>query len=202
MHDLIKEIRAIAQSGLHFTRDPFDRGRFERLIEIASLLYTEFSDADLALVERFFIPEEGYATPKVDLRACVLKDGKVLLVRERSDGLWTLPGGWADQNESPREGIVREVREETGYRIRADALYAVRDRDRHPYKPRYPVSVYKLFFLATIEGGSPEANEEISEIGFFPPTELPPLSESRVLPEDIVAGYRHFENKDGPCQCD
>ncbi|MFC4990688.1 NUDIX hydrolase [Rubritalea tangerina] len=104
MHELIREMRALSQSALQYTKDPYDRERFERLIEISNALYAELSDVDLAGVEKFFFPETGYATPKVDLRACIFRGEEVLLVRERSDGLWTLPGGWADQNESPVRG--------------------------------------------------------------------------------------------------
>ena len=202
MHDLVKEIRALAQSGLQYTKDPFDRERFERFIDIASELYTSLSDCDIESVERFFIPETGYATPKIDLRACVFKDDKVMLVKERSDNLWTLPGGWADQNESPREGIIREIKEESGFDSKIDSLYAVKDRDRNPYKPKYPVSIYKLFFTATVTGGSPEANLEVSEIDFFEEDDLPPLSEARVLPQDISEGFRAFRGETQICTFD
>lgn len=202
MHHLIKEIRALAQSALQYTKDPYDRERFERLIEISSELYAELSDSDLASVERFFIPEVGYATPKVDLRACVFRNDKVLLVKERSDGRWTLPGGWADQNESPIEGITREVKEESGFDVSIDALYAVKDRDRNPYRPKYPVSIYKLFFTGSIVGGEPEANIEVSEIDFFAVDELPPLSEARVLKQDIRDGYHFFKVGARGCHCD
>ncbi|HRQ88207.1 MAG TPA: NUDIX hydrolase [Bacteroidia bacterium] len=202
MHNLIKEIRALAQSGLRYTKDPFDRERFERLIKIASELYTELSDTDLETVERFFIPEVGYATPKIDLRACVFRDDKVMLVRERSDSLWTLPGGWADQNESPREGIIREIKEESGFDTEIHSLYAVKDRDRNPYKPKYPVSIYKLFFTASITGGQPEINLEITEIDFFKIDDLPQLSEARVLPQDIRDGYQSYKSGGHRCAFD
>lgn len=202
MHSLIKEIRALAQSALQYTKDPYDRERFERLIDISSELYTELSDSDLASVERFFIPEVGYATPKVDLRACVFRNDKVMLVKERSDGLWSLPGGWADQNESPIEGIIREVKEESGFDIRIDALYAVKDRDRNPYRPKYPVSIYKMFFTGSVLGGEPEANLEVSEIEFFSVDELPALSEARVLGQDIRDGYKFAKEGDRGCHCD
>lgn len=202
MHELIREIRAIAQTGLHYTRDPFDQQRFERLQEIAAQLYSHFSDASPAEVERFFIPETGYATPKVDLRACIVKDGRVLLVRERSDQLWTLPGGWADQNESPREGITREVKEESGFDVSIENLYAVKDRDRHPYQPKYPHSIFKLFFTGTLTGGQAKPNTEISEIDFFPPDQLPPLSTDRVLKQDILDGIHHHRQQSRQCQCD
>ncbi|MEM9283755.1 MAG: NUDIX hydrolase [Verrucomicrobiota bacterium] len=202
MHSLIKEIRALAQSGLQYTKDPYDRERFDRLIDISLELYAELSDSDLASVERFFIPEVGYATPKVDLRACVFRDEKVLLVKERSDGLWALPGGFADQNESPIEGITREVKEESGFNIVVDSLYAVKDRDRNPYRPKYPVSIYKMFFTGSVVGGGPEANLEVSEIDFFSMDSLPPLSGARVLPQDIRDGYEFMKESGRGCYCD
>jgi ADP-ribose pyrophosphatase YjhB (NUDIX family) len=202
MHELIKEIRAIAQTGLHYTRDVYDRERYQRLAEIAHALYAMSSDADIDTIERFFFPEKGYATPKVDLRACVIREEEVLLVRERSDGRWTLPGGWADQNESPIEGVVREVKEESGFDVVVTSLYAVRDRDRGSYVPRYPVSLYKLFFTATVVGGSPSENTEISEVAFFDVRDLPPLSTERVLAEDIRKGYEHFRRNASEVHCD
>lgn len=194
MHELIKEIRAIAQTGIHYTRDPYDHERYERLIAISNVLYSQTSSSDVEAIEKFFIPEKGYATPKVDLRACVIKDNKVLLVRERSNGKWTLPGGWADQNESPKEGIVREVLEESGFTIKVISLYAIKDRDRHPYMPKYPVSIYKLFFTAEVTGGEPRDNIEISNIDFFDVDTLPSLSEDRVLAVDIIEGMNHYRD--------
>lgn len=202
MHNLIKEIRVLSQSALQYTKDPFDRERFERLIDISSELYTELSNSDLSAVEKFFIPEFGYATPKVDLRACVIRGDKVMLVKERSDGMWTLPGGWADQNESPTEGIIREVKEESGFDISIDALYAVKDRDRNPYKPKYPVSIYKMFFTGCIDGGEPNTNIEVSDIGFFAMDGIPPLSEARVLEQDILDGYEFAKSNTIKCRCD
>lgn len=192
MHALIKEIRAIAQTGLHYVKDPFDKERYERLEAISHELYAMYSDADIATIEKFFFPEEGYATPKIDLRCCVIKDDKVLLVKEKSDGKWTMPGGWADQNEPPVEGVIREVKEEAGYSVKNCRLYAIKDRDSHPYTPRLPYSIYKIFFVAEATEGSFTENTEISDIGFFSPDNLPELSVGRVLPEDIAAGLRAF----------
>ena len=190
MLELLREIQALAQTGLHYAKDPYDIERYSRLREIAFQLMAQSGGVSLDRVRDFFVPQTGYATPKVDLRACVIRDGRVLLVRERTDGKWTLPGGWADQNESPAEGIVREVREESGYDVEVDALYAVRDRDRHEYVPRYPVSVYKLFFTASLLGGTPRPSTEVSEVEFFDPDDLPPLSEGRVLVRDVRDGVR------------
>jgi ADP-ribose pyrophosphatase YjhB (NUDIX family) len=192
MHSLIKEIRAIAQTGLHYVQDPFDKERYERLADISHELYAMYSQADLKTIEQFFFPEQGYATPKVDLRCCIIRDGKVLLVKEKSDGKWTMPGGWADQNEAPLEGITREVQEEAGYRIKNCRLYAIRDRDSHPYTPKFPTTIYKLFFVAEADGGDFTENTEISELGFFAPDQLPELSEDRILADDIAAGVAAF----------
>lgn len=202
MHDLIREIQAIAQTGLRYSTDPFDQERYRRLRKISFELISKLSVVDVSQIERFFIPEMGYATPKVDLRACVIENDRVLLVRERSDGKWALPGGWADQNESPIEGIIREVKEETGYHISQPTLYAIKDRDRHDYVPKYPVSVYKLFFNATKIGGQPKESIEISEIEFFSVDELPQLSEARVLEQDIVQGVFHFKSGSYKVYCD
>lgn len=197
MLELLREIQALAQTGLHYARDPYDIERYSRLREIGFQLMAQSGGFSLDRVRDFFVPETGYATPKVDLRACVVHDDRVLLVRERMDGKWTLPGGWADQNESPAEGIVREVREESGYDVEVDALYAVRDRDRHEYVPRYPVSVYKMFFTASLLGGTPRPSTEVSEVEFFDPDDLPPLSESRILMRDVLDGVR-FASGDAP----
>ncbi|ASQ91735.1 hypothetical protein CHL67_09110 [Prosthecochloris sp. GSB1] len=202
MHDLIREIRALAQTGLHYTKDPYDKERFERLLEISAALYSRTSSADPETIEKFFIPEKGYATPKVDLRACAIRDDRVLLVRERSNGKWTLPGGWADQNESPKEGVVREVFEESGFEIEVVSLYALKDRDRHPYSPKYPVSLYKLFYTAEVTGGEPRDNIEISDIDFFDIDDLPPLSEDRVLAADIIEGMNHYREARGDAYSD
>lgn len=203
MHELIREIQAIAQTGLHYTRDDYDRERYQRLRAIAVQLFSSLSTADASQIEKFFFPENGYATPKVDLRACVVSDQQVLMVRERSDGKWTLPGGWADQNESPTEGIVREVKEESGFDVRVRSLYAVKDRDRNGYTPKYPVSLYKLFFTAEVIGGSAVETLETSEARFFSLDNLPELSEDRVLAEDIAQGLEAFHAGDiGSVHCD
>lgn len=202
MHELLREIHAIAQTGLHYTRDDYDRERYRRLQVIAAEMFAKCSEADIEQIEKFFFPEKGYATHKVDLRACVVKKGGVLLVRERSDGRWTLPGGWADQNESPVEGIIREVKEESGFDVKVRSLYAVKDRDRNGYRPKYPVSLYKLFFAAETVGGSATKTLETSEVGFFAADALPELSEERVLAEDITRGLLAFNEHSPKVYCD
>lgn len=185
-----RQLQAIAQSGLTFARDPFDIERYRRIEAIAAEMMARQSNTAPETVETLFAAQAGYATPKVDVRGVVFRDDRLLLVRERSDGLWTLPGGWADVGETPSEAVVKEVREESGFDVRAERLLAVLDRDRHPHPP-LAFAVYKLFILCTIVGGAAlEAGAETDGVGFFAEDEIPPLSVTRIVPAQIA---RMFE---------
>jgi ADP-ribose pyrophosphatase YjhB (NUDIX family) len=129
----------------------------------------------------------GYATPKVDVRSVVLDDqGRILLVQEKSDGLWTLPGGWADPNDSPKDVAAREVREEASLYVQPLRLLALLDRSVQNHKPVFPYHVYKLFILCEWQGGEPAPGSETQDAGWFDLGNLPPLSEGRVLPKQIT----------------
>jgi ADP-ribose pyrophosphatase YjhB (NUDIX family) len=184
----LRELQSLAQAGLTYTRDDHDRGRYARLLELTADLLAEQTGQRAAEVQALLTAERGYLTPKVDVRAVVLgAAGEVLLTREREDGRWSLPGGWADPGESPREIAEREVREETGRRVRATRLLAVLDKDRHPH-PAGLWAVYKLFLQCDlIPGGEAGhvANPETTDSRFFSVDALPPLSEGRVLPEQV-----------------
>jgi ADP-ribose pyrophosphatase YjhB (NUDIX family) len=196
-----RELKAIAQIGLTFCRDPYDRTRFERIRELSAAVIAEGCGHDArSLVERFRI-EAGYATPKVDVRAAVFKEGRVLLVREVSDGAWTLPGGWADVNESPAESAVREVAEESGFEARATKLAAVYDY-RKRNRPRHLDSIYKLFFVCELLGGSARTSIETSEVAFFARHELPSLSVGRTTAAQIERMFRHAEEPGLPTDFD
>jgi ADP-ribose pyrophosphatase YjhB (NUDIX family) len=194
-------LNSLAQIGLTFCRDPFDRQRYERLQEIAASVITLGSGrADPGLLD-YLRHDRGYATPKVDVRAAAFADGRVLLVREVSDGAWTLPGGWADVNESPAESVVREVFEESGFEARAVKLAAVHDfRKRN--RPRHLDSIYKLFFICEITGGRALPSIETSEVAFFAREELPPLSTGRTTAEQIQRMFRHAEDPALPTDFD
>ena len=162
----------------------------------------KLADAPPGKVDKFFVPDKGYATPKVDLRAGVIKNNEILLAKERSDERWALPGGWADVGESPTAGIEREVFEETGYFVKVIRLIGIKDRNVHPYRPRYPHHVYKIFFLCDLIGGHPKENIEISEVAFFNPNKLPRLSEGRVLTQDIEMMFEYSRDKNLSVFCD
>lgn len=194
LQSLAKELKAISQTGLTYTKDKYDQERYVRLQELSHELIANIAQCDIKKVNKFFLPEKGYPTPKVDLRAAIFKNNKILLVKEKADKRWTLPGGWADTNETPKEGIEREVFEESGYKVKAIKLAAVIDRDKYQYIPKYPFHIYKFFFICEITGGYPIKNIEISEIKFFGKENLPPLSEARVLQKDILRMYEYKQN--------
>lgn len=192
--NLARELEAIAQTGLHFSQDIYDRERYERLRKIATELLAEASDLSTEEIYAWSREQFGYATPKVDVRAFVVSEGKVLLLREDADeGRWTLPGGWADVNEPPSLAVARETEEESGYQVKVVRLLAVLDRELQGHQPPHPYHVYKMFFLCEIIGGEARQTMESSESGFFAPDDLPELSLGRVLPEQIQTLYQRVE---------
>ncbi|MGR9190463.1 NUDIX hydrolase [Rhizobium leguminosarum] len=191
-----KRLQAIASTGLHFCKDEFDRERYQEVADIAQAMLADLANVPIirikGLVSEF---AKGYATPKVDVRGALIEDGKILLVRERSDGLWTLPGGFADIGRSASENVVRETHEEAGLRVSATRLYSIRHKAKQPYDPDAR-DFYKLFFLCERQDEiAPQAGVETSEVGFFPPDKLPDLSRGRVIESDIHAAFA-FSNGD------
>ena len=190
-----RELKAIAQIGLTFSRDPYDSARYERVRELSAALIAQGSGHDVRPLLEAFRAETGYATPKVDVRAAVFAGGRVLLVREVSDGLWTLPGGWADVNESPSMSAVREVAEESGFEARAVKLAAVYDY-RKRNRPQALDSIYKLFFICELTGGEASPSIETSAVEFFPRDQIPELSVGRVSAAQIERMYEHWKHPD------
>jgi ADP-ribose pyrophosphatase YjhB (NUDIX family) len=182
--DWVKRIKAIAQNGLTYSKDVYDLERYKELQQIVAEILDNYSHQRFVEIENFLDKERGYDTPKVDVRGVVFQDDKILLVREKLDGKWTLPGGWADVCQSPSENVQREVFEESGYRTKAVRLLAVYDRNRHPH-PAFPFHIYKLFFLCEIIGGESITSIETDEVGFFAKNNIPELSLSRVTPQQI-----------------
>lgn len=189
-----KRLQAIASTGLHYCKDEFDKERYGEIAEIASAMLADIGNVPIeriaGLVSDF---AKGYATPKVDVRGAVIEDGKILLVREHSDGLWTLPGGFADVGRSAAENVQKEILEEAGMRVVARRLYGVRHKAKRPYDPDAR-DFYKLFFLCDrADEAQPTTGLETSEARFFPRRALPPLSRGRVIEQDIEAAFSHAE---------
>jgi ADP-ribose pyrophosphatase YjhB (NUDIX family) len=196
-----RKVQAIAQNGLTFSKDPFDRERYQQLERLTATMLSTELDAPLATVRALWEGESGYATPKVDVRGGVFRDDAVLLVRERSDGRWALPGGWVDVNDAPSAAVAREILEESGYHARAVKLASLVDKNRHPHPPGVH-HIYKLFFLCELTGGSPAAGHETDAVGFFPVGALPELSTGRVLASQIERLYQHQLNRALPTDFD
>jgi len=190
---IARELRAIAQTGLAFSADRFDRQRYERVRELAVSLLALGSGADYDVILSILREDNGYATPKVDVRGAAFVDGRVLMVREISDGNWTLPGGWADVNQTAGECVVREIAEESGFEARILKLAAVYDYQRRNRPARHLDSIYKMFFICEITGGAARVSDETSEVAFFARGELPPLSQGRTTAAQIERMFQHAE---------
>ena len=199
--DWSQRLQAIAQSGTTYSTNQYDLERYEALREIAAEMMAAGSASDIAPIREMFAAQSGYATPKVDMRAAVFWDGRILLVQERADGAWSLPGGWADIGEAPSDAIAREVREESGYEVRARKLLAAWDRNRHGHPP-FPFHAYKLFFQCELLGGEPALSYEISGVDWFGEDRLPDLSTTRVTARQIHRCFEHLRNADWPADFD
>ncbi|MCX7716899.1 MAG: NUDIX hydrolase [Candidatus Sumerlaeaceae bacterium] len=188
----VKELHALAQTGLHYASNEYDRDRYTAVLRIAAEMAAAQSGAPAEKILDLFRVDTGYITPKVDVRVVVMQDWRILLVQELADGgRWTLPGGWADVNASPAENCVREVREESGFEVRPVRLLALYDRSLRGHEPPMPVHVYKIYFQCEMTGGEARSSAETGRVEFFAEEEIPvDLSLSRVTREQI---HRMFE---------
>ena len=196
-----QRLQAIAQTGLTFTKNPFEQERYEQIREVAVEIMSAHSELSIDPIRDLFADQAGYATPKVDVRGVVFRDETILLVKERRDGRWTLPGGWADVNDSPGEATVREVHEESGYRVRASKLLACYDRNKHGHPP-FAFHIYKLFFQCELLGGAPVSSIETDGVGWFGEDDIPQLSLPRVTPEQIKRFFEHLRHPKWPTDFD
>jgi ADP-ribose pyrophosphatase YjhB (NUDIX family) len=178
---IARRVQAIAQSGIHFAGSEFDRERYEELRGLSVELTGTICDTKPSKIRDLFTNETGFQTPKVDVRSVVLKEGKILMVRERIDGRYSMPGGFADINYSPSEVAVKEVREETGLNVRFNRVLAIADTDRHGFPP-LPYHFYKIVILCDLVDGDLRDSIETSEAGFFDFDNLPELSVERNTP--------------------
>lgn len=168
------ELQSLAQAGLYYGKDIFDKERYERIRDIASEMVAYKTDIPSDKVKDLFCCETGYQTPKLDSRAAIFKGDKILLVQEKN-GRWSLPGGWVDVNISVKENVIKEVKEEAGLDVTADMVIAVQDREKHNL-PVYAYKVCKIFVLCSVIGGEFEENSETVQSDYFGIDELPELS--------------------------
>jgi ADP-ribose pyrophosphatase YjhB (NUDIX family) len=197
-----KRLQAIAQTGLTFTRDHYDQERYQELREIAAeMMAAGAGMSDSQKVLDLFKAERGYATPKIEVRGAVVRENRILLVREREDGGWTLPGGWADVGDSPSAMVVREVKEESGFDVVPRKLAALFDRNKHPHPPE-PTHAYKVFFLCDLIGGEAMPSFETPEVDFFSRTQLPKLSSARITEWQIEHMFEHAAHPEWPTTFD
>ena len=191
-----RQLMAIAQNGLTYSNSPYDVERYEAVRRVAAEMMADHTGTAPERIVSLFARESGYATPKVVVRGVVFRDDAILLAKEREDGGWTLPGGWADVNESPREAVEREVVEESGYRVRAAKLLALLDRAKHPHVPPFPFHIYKVFILCDLIGGETAASQETEDVGFFPENAIPELSVARTTAGQIARLFKHHRRPD------
>ncbi len=198
-------IKSWAQTGIFYSGNPYDIERYEKYQDLASEIIADYSDHDMPHVKQVLDQETGPGTPKVDVRGVVFKDDAILMVREIGDhNRWTLPGGWADVNDTPSRTTEREVFEESGYETHATKLLAVYDKTRHDHPPDI-FYVYKLFFLCEITGGTATTSLETSEVRFFKEAELPStaeLSDGRVTVKQLHRMFEFYRNPDLPTDFD
>lgn len=183
-----REIQALAQTSTHYAENHYQLERYQRLSEIAAEIIDQHTNLDAGELSVLFQTQTGYATPRVDVRGAVFRDGKLLLVQERSDGGWTMPGGWADVGDVPSQAAEREVWEEAGFRVKARQLVGVYDANRHG--PLELMHAYKLVFLCDLIDGEARPSDETSQVGFFARDEIPQaLSSERSKPQQIAHAF-------------
>ncbi len=194
-------IQSIAQAGLQYGKDKYDRERYEELRKISAEMISAKTDIPTDKVRNLFCGETGYQTPKIDTRAAVFIDGKIVLVHE-NNGTWSLPGGWCDVDQSIASNTEKEVLEETGFSVRAERLIAVHDWRKHNVI-NYAYGVIKTFMLCRYESGSFESNIETTEIKLFGREEIPEnLAAEKTSKEQIMMCFDFYENPEQPAVFD
>ena len=187
------EIQSIAQCGLAYTKDMYDKERYEQLRNIAVEMVSYKTDISVDKIKTLFCNESGYQTPKLDTRAVIFEDEKILLVREKN-GLWSLPGGWVDVLESIESNTIKEVKEESGLDVITKRVIAIQDRNKHN-KPLYPYGVCKVFVECEVIGGEFIENIETTEIKYFSIENLPNLCEAKTTSKQIEMCFEAKNNQ-------
>lgn len=194
-----KELQSLAQAGLYYGHDAYDKERYQRIREIAAEMMLMKTNVSAEKISGLFCGDVGYQTPKVDTRAAIFRDGKILLVCEK--GKWSMPGGWCEFNLSPADNTLKEVKEEAGLDVAISKVIAVQDRDKHN-PPPYAYGVVKIFYLCELLGGSFTENIETSESRYFSIEELPPLAEEKCNEEQIRMCFDAYRSENWTVQFD
>ncbi len=196
-----QEIFSLSQSGLTYSGNEYDIERYKRLQEItAEMIASQSEITKESVLEGFFSMQAGYITPKVDVRGAVIRDGKILLIQERADGKWAMPGGWADLGNAPASVAEREVWEESGFRVKTEKVVAVIDANR--VEPMEFYHAYKIIFLCKFLSGEPRISHETLAVDFFDPHDLPPLSLYRTNEMMVQEVFAHVQNPNRPTAFD
>lgn len=188
-----KRVQALAKAGLTYAENSFDLERYQELSDISVSLMAAISGTEITRVRELFTNEIGYQTPKTDVRAVIFRDNKILLVREKVDNCWALPGGWADVGFTPGEVAVKETREEAGLEVKAGKLLAVLDKKCHPHPPS-PYHTYKIFIRCEIIGGALQQGSETIDVQFFGRDELPELSVERGTVSQLQLMFQYLDD--------
>lgn len=196
-----RELQSLAQTGLTYATGQYDLERYRRMMEIAAEILSSETGEPASRIAEAFSREPGYATPKVDVRGAVAQGGKILLVQERSDGKWCMPGGWADIDEAPSAMVTREVREESGLTVVPYKVVGVFDANRSGM-PRNFFHAYKVVFLCHLLGGVPSPSDETAAAGFFDFDQLPDLSEQRTHARHLAEVRAHLADVSRPAAFD
>ncbi|MFK7811645.1 MAG: NUDIX hydrolase N-terminal domain-containing protein [Maribacter sp.] len=183
--DLIKRLKSLAETGLVYAEDGYNKERYSQLRDISLELMAEVSNEPLTVLTDFFLPQKDYPTVKVDVRGFVLNEAdEILMAKESIDGKWTIPGGWADIGDSPSEAVLKEIKEETGFDAEVVRLLAIYDKRCHPHPPE-PFYIYKIMFFCKITGGELQHGFDMQGADFFPLNKLPELSKDRILESQL-----------------
>jgi len=196
-----REIQSLSQTGLTYATKDYDVQRYRRFMEIAAEIVQNHTDLDKNQLIENFLAQPGYATPKIDVRGAMIQDGKILLVQERLDMCWCMPGGWAEVGELPSQSIIREIREESGFAVAPRKCIGVYDANRGP-RPVEFYHAYKIVFLCEIIGGQARPSEETLAVDFFGFDDLPPLSRFRTNDRHLAEVQAHLMEELRPAAFD
>ena len=199
--DMAKRMQALAQSGLEYSDNKYDRDRYQQMRQLSLEIMHDFTELKMDKLVGIFASEQGYQTPKVDVRGVVFRGNQILMVRETIDGNWSLPGGWADVGLTPSEVAIKEVWEESGLVVVPERMLAVLDKNKHNHPPDM-FHIYKIFILCRETGGELKGGMETSETGFFGPDKFPPLSVPRITTEQISLMYEYKNDPLKPASFD